>query len=212
MRGRVMLGGPVLAGLIASVAACTKESVKPSAAEAKTAVVESEAAPSASAATADADVSDAAPASGAASAASVDAAPAVKDKDASPVVTTTTTTSTTTMGAADAGAKALTLDESSDGKTVEVARGGSIVLQLAATPSSGFDWAVTKAPPALGAPTMGFVAGGESMGASGKRRIAWTLKEALPAGEHPVELGYARSFEKGVAPFKTFRFKVRAAR
>jgi len=197
----------VLAGFIASMAACTKESVRPSAAEAATPAVESEAAPSASAATLDADVPDAAPARGAAG---VDAAPAFKEKDAAPVATTTT--SMTTTGTADAGAKTLTLDESSDGKIVEVARGGTLVVQLAATPSSGFDWAVTKAPPALGAPTLGFVAGGESMGASGKRRIVWTLKEALPAGEHPVELGYARSFEKGVAPFKTFRFKVRAAR
>ena len=58
---------------------------------------------------------------------------------------------------------------------------------------------------------MGYVAGGEQPGAPGKRRITWSLKSALPAGDQAVELGYARSFEKGVAPFKTFRFKVRAA-
>ena len=105
------------------------------------------------------------------------------------------------------------LDEGSDGKTIDLAKGQSVVLMLSATPSSGFDWAVTKAPAALGSPGMGFIAGGgDQMGASGKRRIAWTLKDALPAGEHTVELGYARGFEPGVAPFKTFRFKVRAAR
>ena len=108
--------------------------------------------------------------------------------------------------------KTVTLDDASDGKTVEVAKGATIVLLLAASPTSGFDWAVLKAPPALGTPALGFLAGGDQMGASGKRRIVWTVKDALPAGEHAVELGYARSFEKGVAPFKTFRFKVRAAK
>ncbi|HSO38886.1 MAG TPA: protease inhibitor I42 family protein, partial [Labilithrix sp.] len=131
-------------------------------------------------------------------------------RDASVPPTTTSTTTTSPSG--DGGVKTVNLDESGDGKTVEVGKGAAIVLMLAASPTSGFDWAVTKAPAALGAPTMGFVAGGDQMGASGKRRIVWTLKDALPAGEHAVELGYARSFEKGVAPFKTFRFKVRAAK
>jgi len=82
---------------------------------------------------------------------------------------------------------------------------------LKANPSTGFDWAVIKAPAALGAPDMSFVSGGDQPGSSGKRRLAWTVKSPLPAGDLPVELGYARSFEKGVAPFKTFKFKVRAA-
>jgi predicted secreted protein len=104
------------------------------------------------------------------------------------------------------------LEEDSEGKTVELAQGMTLVVMLKANPSTGFDWAVMKAPAALGAPDMSYVAGGDQPGAPGKRRLAWTLKTPLPAGEQPVELGYARSFEKGVAPFKTFKFKVRAAR
>jgi predicted secreted protein len=117
--------------------------------------------------------------------------------------------------AADAGtarARVVKIDESSAGKTLELAPGQTLVAMLVANPSTGYDWSVLKAPAALGAPDMGFVAGGEQPGAPGKRRIAWTLKSALPAGEHAVELGYARSFEKGVAPFKSFKFKVRAPR
>jgi len=185
----------VLAGLVTIAAACTRESVRPAVAEGGSASVDGEASappPSASAsAAADADVPEAAAAAG--DAATRDAA-----------VTTTTT--------GDGGAKTVSLDESGDGKTVEVGKGHTIVLMLTASPTSGFDWAVTKAPAALGTPTMGFVAGGDQMGASGKRRIVWTLKDALPAGDHAVELGYARSFEKGVAPFKTFKFKVRPAK
>jgi predicted secreted protein len=112
----------------------------------------------------------------------------------------------------DAGAKKpgrLSLDESSDGKTFDVAPGQTIVVMLSASPTSGFDWAVIKAPPALGAPDLGFVSGGDAMGAVGKRRLTFTVKTALPAGEHAVELGYRRSFEQGVPPFKTFKFKVR---
>jgi predicted secreted protein len=113
--------------------------------------------------------------------------------------------------AGGAGRRVVKIDEGSEGKSIELAPGQTLVALLTANPTTGFDWAVIKAPAGLGAPEMGFVSGGELPGASGKRRIAWTLKSALPAGDQAVELGYARSFEKGVAPFKTFRFKVRAA-
>lgn len=197
MRWRVVLGG-----LVAIAAACTKESVRPSVVEAGVAP-EGDAARSAPSATASATATASASAMATATA-SASAVPMAGD--AAPSTTTTTTTSGT------AEAKAVSLDDGAEGKTVDVAKGATVTLLLAATPSSGFDWAVLKAPAALGAPTLGFVAGGGEMGAAGKRRIVWTVKDALPAGEHAVELGYARSFEKGVAPFKTFRFKVRAAK
>ncbi len=126
----------------------------------------------------------------------------------------TDTTSAEAGASVEAGAtraRSVKIDEGSEGKTIELAPGQSLVAHLAANPTTGFDWAVIKAPPALGPAEMSFVTGGDQPGAPGKRRITWTLKTALPAGEHPVELGYARSFEKGVAPFKSFKFKVRAA-
>ena len=188
----------VLAGLVAIAAACTKESVRPS-------VVEAGAAPEASEASAPSASASAPSAEPGAGAGAEAGATAKADAQASAAPSTSTST---TAG----GGKDVQLDEGAAGKTVDVAKGATITLLLAATPSSGFDWAVLKAPAALGAPTLGFVAGGGEMGAAGKRRIVWTVKDALPAGEHAVELGYARSFEKGVAPFKTFRFKVRAAK
>ena len=178
----------VLAGLVAIAAACTKESVRPSVAEAGSGDAEAEAS---------------APAASAATAATPPITPEAGTNDAGGL---------TTGASGDAGVRTVSLDDASDGKTVEIRKGGTIVLLLAASPTSGFDWAVLKAPPALGTPALDFVAGGDQMGASGKRRIVWTVKDALPAGDHAVELGYARSFEKGVAPFKTFRFKVRAAK
>jgi len=122
---------------------------------------------------------------------------------------------TESAGESDGGharPKTINADESSDGKTIDLAPGQSLVVTLAATPSTGFDWAVLKAPPALSAPDMGFVAGGDQVGAAGKRRLTFTVKSALAAGDHDLVLGYARSFEKGVAPFKTFKLKLRSAR
>ena len=103
------------------------------------------------------------------------------------------------------------IDESNDGKTIELAPGQELLATLDANPTTGFDWAVMKAPAALGSPEMGYVSSGSAPGSPGKRHLTWTLKSALPAGDSTVELGYARSFEKGVAPFKTYRFKVRGA-
>jgi inhibitor of cysteine peptidase len=126
-----------------------------------------------------------------------------------------TVASSLDAGAASAEAgtgrpRVVSIDESNDGKTVELSPGQSLVATLNANPTTGFDWAVIKAPAALGAPEMGYVSGGSAPGSPGKRHLTWTLKATLPPGEHAVELGYARSFEKGVPPFKTYRFKVRA--
>lgn len=118
-----------------------------------------------------------------------------------------------TAGETDGGharAKVVNVDEGSAGKTIELAAGQALVVSLVATPSTGFDWDVVKSPPALAAPDMGFVKGGEQPGAPGRRRLTFVVKSALPAGEHALVLGYARSFEKGVAPFKTFTLKLRA--
>lgn len=114
----------------------------------------------------------------------------------------------------DGGAKssAVAIDESAAGKTIDLAAGQSLTLSLGANATTGFDWSVTKAPAALGTPDLTYVQGGSQPGAPGTRKITWTLKSALPAGEHAVELAYARSFEKGVAPFKTFKMKVRTPR
>ena len=126
---------------------------------------------------------------------------------------------TAVSAAADAAADAgpsrphvVRIDESDEGKVIELGPGQQLLATLNANPTTGFDWAVIKAPSALGAPEMGYVSSGDAPGAPGKRHLTWTIKAALPAAEQLVELGYSRSFEKGVAPFKTFRFKVRSPR
>lgn len=104
----------------------------------------------------------------------------------------------------------VTVGESQKGQTVELARGDTLVVSLAANPGSGFDWAVLSAPGALGKPAMTYVApGGDDLGAQGQRKLAFTVSGDLPASAASVELGYQRSFEQGKAPFKTFQFKVR---
>jgi predicted secreted protein len=130
--------------------------------------------------------------------------------------TTTTATATATAPTADANATdkasggALTIDESQAGKIIEVAKGQKLTVSLRWKPSSGYDWAVTKSPPALGTPDAAVVSAGDVPGAYGQRRFTFTSKDALPPGEHAVEFAYRRDFEKDKPPAKTFSFKVRA--
>ena len=70
---------------------------------------------------------------------------------------------------------------------------------------------MTKSPAALGAPEAAVVSAGDVPGAYGQRRFTFTVKDAIP-GEQAVELAYARDFEKGKPPARTFAFKVRAAK
>lgn len=113
----------------------------------------------------------------------------------------------------DGGAGHLvTVDDASAGKTVDLAPGSKLVVALKSAPNNGFDWSVTKAPAALGKPEMSFVpAASEELGAKGTRKLTFT-PGALPPGEHEVELGYARSFEPGKPPARTFKFKVRSVK
>ncbi len=108
----------------------------------------------------------------------------------------------------------VTVTDADADKTFELAPGATLGVVLPASPTSGFDWEVTKAPAALGAVQKGFTEGGGGLGASGNRRLTWTLAtgKSLPAGESSIELAYRRSFEEGKPPAKTFRFKVRAKR
>jgi len=106
----------------------------------------------------------------------------------------------------------IALDEKSADKTIEVRAGQQIVLTLVTNPTTGYDWTVISAPPALGEATTA-IAPPESdlAGAPTKRTFIWTLEGPLGPGEHLLELGYRRSFEKGVAPIKSFRVTLKAA-
>jgi predicted secreted protein len=114
------------------------------------------------------------------------------------------------MGASDGGhGDTVFVDQAKADTTVSLGSGQKLVVVLRSNPTTGFDWSVVKAPPALGKPEMGSIPGA-GVGGGGHRKLTFTPKEPLPAGEHTVELAYARPFEDAQAPLKTFRFKVKA--
>ncbi|HEY8072979.1 MAG TPA: protease inhibitor I42 family protein [Labilithrix sp.] len=152
-----------------------------------------------------------APPSASVSAASAaDAAPLGDDASAAPSATASAGDASTTTTTASGGG--ITVDESMAGKTIDLAKGQKITVALKWRPSSGYDWSVTKSPAALGTPEASVVSAGDVPGAAGQRRFTFTVKDAIPAGEQPVEFAYARDFEKGKPPARTFAFKVRAAK
>lgn len=116
-------------------------------------------------------------------------------------------------GAAADAAPEIALDEASAGKTIDVRSGQSVTLTLVTNPTTGYDWKVISAPAALGEPTSTIaVPDSGADGAATTRRFVWKPKGALGPGEHPLELAYRRSFEKGVAPIKSFRVLLRDAK
>jgi len=102
------------------------------------------------------------------------------------------------------------LGEADNGRSVTVAKGGTVIVTLPSNPSTGFSWAVVLPAPAQlepqGEPK--YVPSGSTtpvVGAGGTEVFTF---RARATGTGTLELGYARPFEKGVPPEKTFRVTV----
>ena len=98
----------------------------------------------------------------------------------------------------------ITVTEQDSGKTIEVAVGQKILVQLSANPTTGYQWSVLgKLAPLV------FVKSdyapnpqaADRMGAGGTQALRFTAKSA---GKVELKLGYARPWEKDMAPAKTF--------
>src|SRR5450759_690824 len=100
-------------------------------------------------------------------------------------------------------AKAARLSDGESGKTVQLAVGGSLVIDLEENASTGYVWQVEGAPPVLKAAGDKATPGeqGGLVGAAGRRILTFT---AAQAGTGELRLAYARPWEKGVPPAKTF--------
>lgn len=103
------------------------------------------------------------------------------------------------------------LTKADDGKTVTVAMDGTVIVALAANPSTGYSWAVVATEPANleleGEPT--YVPPGSTtpvVGAAGTE--VFTFK-ATKTGSSKLSMAYTRSFETGVAPVETFEVTVK---
>ncbi len=97
-----------------------------------------------------------------------------------------------------------------NGKTVSVAKDGTVIIALVSNPSTGFSWAVISDEPdnleLEGEPK--FVPPGSTtpvVGAPGTE--VFTFK-AVETGTSKLSMGYARSWEQGVQPEQTFEITV----
>jgi inhibitor of cysteine peptidase len=108
--------------------------------------------------------------------------------------------------AASAGGSKLT--DADSGKTVELAVGAPLVIDLEENATTGYSWALQGSVP--GALT---VVGDEQkaaadtgvVGAAGRHTFEY---KAAVAGQGELTLVYVRPWEKGVAPVKTFTVTV----
>jgi inhibitor of cysteine peptidase len=101
-------------------------------------------------------------------------------------------------------AKAARLSDGESGKTVQLAVGGSLVIDLEENASTGYAWQTTGSLPLMlkAAGDKATPSGqGGLVGAAGRRSLTFT---AAQAGTGELRLAYARPWEKGVPPAKTF--------
>lgn len=100
------------------------------------------------------------------------------------------------------------LTESDAGKTVQLKSEQTLEVVLPGNPTTGYSWEVETIDNAVlkqsGEPE--FQADSKAMGSGGMITMRFI---AGSSGTSDVKLIYHRSFEKGVAPLKTFEFSVK---
>jgi len=100
-----------------------------------------------------------------------------------------------------------TLTEADEGRTVAVVEGQSVLVALAANPTTGYGWVVTSTDKTFGYPTTKYVKSSAAVGGGGTTKLTWATTGGLPmVGKHTVKLGYRRSWEN--VDIKTFTFTV----
>lgn len=99
------------------------------------------------------------------------------------------------------------LDESDDGNQVEISGGQTLVVSLEGNPTTGYTWQVhevdEKVLRQVGDPQ--FEADSDAIGAGGVQTLRF---ETVTSGSTPLKLVYARPWEQGVEPEKTFSVQV----
>jgi inhibitor of cysteine peptidase len=93
------------------------------------------------------------------------------------------------------------------GTTVELAVGGTLVVDLEENVTTGFSWSVETTPAMLVATGDEQVAAADTgaVGAEGRHIFSW---KAAAAGTGELKLVYTRPWEKGVTPEKRFAVTV----
>ena len=99
-----------------------------------------------------------------------------------------------------------------NGQTLRIPVGGTLVVRLAANPTTGYDWT----PASVAAPVVNLVGTSfTSAGAPGMTGAGGTDTfhfRAVKPGEEVLKLNYARSWETNVPPVQTVSFTIKVGR
>ncbi len=112
-----------------------------------------------------------------------------------------------TLAACSQATDPKTISASDAGKTIELRKGGILLVSLEGNVTTGYNWAVADPAPAIlqqvGDPQV--TPTSDAIGAGGTIVLKFT---AVQTGQATLKLAYARSWEKGVPPDKTFEVTV----
>jgi inhibitor of cysteine peptidase len=102
---------------------------------------------------------------------------------------------------------ALNLDEGDNGRTVTVATGTQITIQLQGNPTTGYTWEATAGDPSVlnEASPGAFSPSSGALGAGGTYTFRY---KAAASGQTDLTLVYQRSWEAGAPPLRTYRITV----
>jgi inhibitor of cysteine peptidase len=103
------------------------------------------------------------------------------------------------------------LIEKDSGKLIEMKVGGTILIELPGNPTTGYMWEVSSmdssALQKIG--DFKFLANSNAIGSPGKMALRFRV---IGAGKTVLVLAYRRSWEKNVAPIRTFSVNVIAVK
>ncbi|MFA5148808.1 MAG: protease inhibitor I42 family protein [Candidatus Omnitrophota bacterium] len=115
-------------------------------------------------------------------------------------------------GCAQPGSReAKKLIERDSGKTIEMRTGNSILIELPGNPTTGYTWEVSSVDPSI-LHKLGdfkFSTNSNVIGSPGKMALRFRV---VGEGRTTLALAYRRSWEKNVAPEKTFSVNVIAVK
>lgn len=100
------------------------------------------------------------------------------------------------------------IGEAANGTTVVLAAGQNLEISLPGNVTTGFDWALDGALPSQLATVGDSYATTAPAGVAGAGGVHTFVFKAASAGTSALRLRYARSWETGVAPAKTFTVTV----
>jgi len=101
----------------------------------------------------------------------------------------------------------MTVTDQDNGKTIELAKGRTLVVELPSNPTTGYGWEVKGDPAPLKLISSDFKQPDES-GKAGAPGVQQFRLEAGAAGTSTLKLVYRRPWEKHVAPARTFSLNV----